>query len=163
MLLWCHRPLLEMVDLALNPEAQDAYWAAAVLRTEVGARVLMRDDVLFSWNFFFFVFVFCRHHKQAQKQLFSFILFFPACPYPKDMLDSIYKRLKATHGGVMTLTSRDPCPVSYPSLPRSLSLSFAYALYPVMHSRAKNLGKIHIIIIQNRLVSFIELRYFFYQ
>lgn len=39
----------EMVDLALNPEAQDAYWAAAVLRTE-------------------------------------------------DMLDTIYKRLKATHG-----------------------------------------------------------------
>ena len=26
-----------MVDLAQNPEAQDAYWAAAVLRTEAGA------------------------------------------------------------------------------------------------------------------------------
>lgn len=25
-----------MVDLVLNPEAQDAYWAAAVLRCEVG-------------------------------------------------------------------------------------------------------------------------------
>jgi hypothetical protein len=29
-----------MVDLALNPEAQDAYWAAAVLRTEVGREAL---------------------------------------------------------------------------------------------------------------------------
>ena len=83
MLLWCHRPLLEMVDLALNPEAQDAYWAAAVLRTEVGARVLMRDDVLFSWNFFFFCFCFLPSSQASTKTIIFFYFFFPAVPVPK--------------------------------------------------------------------------------